>query len=274
MTLSKYDHFYFECKDLQELASYYRNESMTFSKKRDKDVIILVSKKMKEMYNDYHAQYVYFSIFPDLVLETRYTKKLKYHHVGILYGEDSSSSVNLIFGIVFIRKTLRLAYLYIMEKLLSFLEKVPKVLITDFDPHLAQAIRRLQRRSSATANLIQHIQLHNSFISNSFQSRTSPQFLSILGSDLEGLVREADKAKHTLRLKTITNACSYNPPASQERIKDQIEKYVKRNSIISVLPMFIGLSLTPYSVTSQLRSKILDYFKSPRQMVLAVKAIF
>lgn len=53
-----------------------------------------------------------------------------------------------------------------------------------------------------------------------------------------------------------------------------IKKYVKANSIIYLPPMFVGLSVTPYSAANQLRSKILDFFKSPRPIVLATKAIF
>lgn len=95
-------------------------------------MVIVVSRRMKQLYEDYHGQYVLFSIFPELVLETRYTKKLKYHHVGVLYGEDATGSVNLLFGVIFMRKSIRLAYLYIMEKIFNFLGKYPKVLITDY----------------------------------------------------------------------------------------------------------------------------------------------
>ena len=42
------------------------------------------------MYDTYHHQYVYFSMFPDIVLETLYTKKLNYQHIGVLYGEDAN----------------------------------------------------------------------------------------------------------------------------------------------------------------------------------------
>lgn len=41
---------------------------------------------MKEMYENYHGQYVYFSMFSDIVLETRYTRTLNYEHIGALYG--------------------------------------------------------------------------------------------------------------------------------------------------------------------------------------------
>lgn len=27
LTLSKYDHFFFECKDMRELVAYYKNET-------------------------------------------------------------------------------------------------------------------------------------------------------------------------------------------------------------------------------------------------------
>lgn len=66
------------------------------------------------MYENYHGQYVYFSIFPDLVLETRYTKTLHYQHLGVLYGEDATGSLNLMFGITIMRKPVRLAYLYVL----------------------------------------------------------------------------------------------------------------------------------------------------------------
>jgi len=38
--------------------------------------------------------------------------------------------------------------------------------------------------------------------------------------------------------------------------------------------MFIGLTLSPYSAASLLRARVLDFFKSPRPMILAVKAFF
>jgi hypothetical protein len=83
------------------------------------------------------------------------------------------------------RKSIRLAYLYIMEKLFNFLGRYPNVLITDYDQHLAQAIRRLQKKTANQDNSIKfHLQLPNSFIINSFQARTPPQFLSILSNDL------------------------------------------------------------------------------------------
>ena len=113
-------------------------------------MVIIVTRKMRDMYKKYHGEYVLFSIFPELVLETRFTKRMKYHHVAVLYGEDANGSVNLLFGIIFMRKSIRLAYLYIMEKLFNFLGRYPKVLITDYDPHLSQAIRRLQKRAGET----------------------------------------------------------------------------------------------------------------------------
>jgi vesicle coat complex subunit len=72
----------------------------------------------------------------------------------------------------------------------------------------------------------------------------------------------------------ILKACELNPPATQERIADQIRRYVKGNSIIYLPPLFIGLSVTPYSTASYLRTRVLDFFKSPRPMVLAIKAFF
>lgn len=140
---------------------------------------------MKQLYEQYHCNYVVFSIFPDLVLQTRYAKKLKYHHMCLLYGEDSTCQLNLLFGIVIIRRPAKLAYLYVMEKLFTFLGKYPKVLISDYDPNLAQAVRRLQRRSENPTNCIRlHIQLPNSFISNTLQGRTNSQFISIISNDL------------------------------------------------------------------------------------------
>lgn len=53
----------------------------------------------------------------------------------------------MLFGVVFLRKNIRLAYLYVLEKLFNFLGKYPKVLITDYDQHLAQAVRRLQKKT-------------------------------------------------------------------------------------------------------------------------------
>lgn len=69
-------------------------------------------------------------------------------------------------------------------------------------------------------------------------------------------------------------ACSLNPPTTQDRIAEQILKYVKGNSIIYLPPLFIGLSVTSYSTATYLRSRVLELFKSPRPMILAVKAIF
>lgn len=140
---------------------------------------------MKQLYEGYHGEYVLFSIFPELVLESKNARKTRYHNVGVLYGEDSNGSVNLLFGIIFMRKSIRLAYLYVLEKLFNFLGKYPKVFITDYDQHLTQAVRRLQKKTIGQDNSIKfHLQLPNSFIINSFQARTAPQFLSILSNDL------------------------------------------------------------------------------------------
>lgn len=70
------------------------------------------------------------------------------------------------------------------------------------------------------------------------------------------------------------NANSYNSQASQDRIAEQIRKFVKANSLIYLPPLFFGLTVTPYSAANYLRSRVLDFFKSPRPMVLATKAIF
>jgi len=72
-------------------------------------------------------------MFTDIVLETRYTRTLNYEHIGALYGEDNTGSLTLLFGLVIIRKPIRLAYLYILERLFAFLGQYPKVIITDFD---------------------------------------------------------------------------------------------------------------------------------------------
>lgn len=140
---------------------------------------------MKSLYEQYHAQYVLFSIFPELAMDAKTKKNPQYHHIGILYGEDAAGGLNNLFGIVFMRRSIRLAYLYIMEKLFNFLGRYPKVLITDYDPNLAQAVRKLQKRLTRPENTIKfHLQLPNSFISNSFHSRANPQFISILSNDL------------------------------------------------------------------------------------------
>jgi hypothetical protein len=144
---------------------------------------------MKQLYDSYHGQYVLFSVFPDLVLETRYVRKLKYQHLGVLYGEDTSNSPRLLFGLVIFRRPVRYAYLYILETLFNFLKRYPKVLVTDYDPALAQSIRRLQNRYASSGALKLHIQLPNSFITHSFPSKISPQFLSTLSGDLEYLLR-------------------------------------------------------------------------------------
>jgi hypothetical protein len=66
--------------------------------------------------------------------------------------------------------------------------------------------------------------------------------------------------------------CDANPEPTQDRIAEQVEKYVRENSFIYVQPLFIGLTMTPYSTASLLRARVLDFFKSPRPTVLALKA--
>jgi hypothetical protein len=173
---------------------------------------------MKQLYENYHGQYVYFSMFPDLVLETRYSKRLHYQNMGVLYGEDSTGSLTLLFGLVFMRRPVRLAFLYVMEKLFSFLGRYPTVIVTDYDPALAQAIKRLHKRCGVDGALMQHLQLPNSFMSNNFQQRISPHFLSVLSSDLEGILRDTDHKNHQQRTQKLLQACEYNPPATQQRI--------------------------------------------------------
>ena len=53
-----------------------------------------------------------------------------------------------------------------------------------------------------------------------------------------------------------------------------MEIFIKNNSIIHQPPVFIGLALTQYSTVNHLRTRIMDFFKSPRPMILAVKAFF
>ena len=50
MALSKYDHFFFESKDMRELVAFYKNEKIPDNTVKERDVILLVSKKMKQMY--------------------------------------------------------------------------------------------------------------------------------------------------------------------------------------------------------------------------------
>jgi hypothetical protein len=85
-------------------------------------------------------------MFTDIVLETRYTRSLNYQNLGVLYGEDATGSLTLMFGLAIIRKPVRLAFLYVLEKLFKFLGKYPKVIITDYDHALAEAVKRLRDR--------------------------------------------------------------------------------------------------------------------------------
>lgn len=84
-----------------------------------------------------------------------------------------------------LKKSVRLAYLYVLEKLFSFLGKYPKVIITDYDQALAEAIKRLKERIKVEGAFRQHVQLPYTFLSNNnFQTKVSPQFTSSLGADL------------------------------------------------------------------------------------------
>lgn len=53
-----------------------------------------------------------------------------------------------------------------------------------------------------------------------------------------------------------------------------MENFLKNNSLIYQPPVFMGLALTSYSAAHHLRTRIMDFFKSPRPMILAVKAFF
>ena len=64
----------------------------------------------------------------------------------------------------------------------TFLGSYPKVIITDYDTDLAQAIKHLQSINKSSGELQAHIQMSNSFITSNFQQRLSPQYLSTLSS--------------------------------------------------------------------------------------------
>ena len=55
MALSKYDNFYFECKDMGELVDYYKGTNNKEQRMSQRDVVILVSRKMKELYQQYKS---------------------------------------------------------------------------------------------------------------------------------------------------------------------------------------------------------------------------
>lgn len=65
-----------------------------------------------------------------------------------------------------------------------------------------------------------------------------------------------------------------NQPHVQDKIAEMIERYVRSNSVIHIQPLFIGLTLSPYSTAVLLKARVLDFFKSPRPLILAVKAFF
>lgn len=169
---------------------------------KERDIILLVSRQMRQMYQSYHGQYLYFSMFADLVLETRYTKHLKYHHFGVLYGEDATGQLTLLFGLAIIKKPARLAYLYALEKMFNFLGSYPKVIVTDFDPALAEAVKRLRVRCKVEGALRQHIQLPNN-LANNFQNRIEIQFLSMLKNDLDEILTDGDYKSQQQRLKAL-----------------------------------------------------------------------
>jgi hypothetical protein len=50
MALSKYDHFFFECKDMRELVAHYKNEKFPDNIPRERDIVLIVSKRMKQLY--------------------------------------------------------------------------------------------------------------------------------------------------------------------------------------------------------------------------------
>ena len=214
-----------------------------------------------------------FSIFPDTILETRYSQKLRYHHIAVLYGEDPSGEVTLLFGIVIFRRSNRLAYLYTLEKLFSFLGGQPKVLVTDYEPALSEAVQRFQKRSDSKGIQL-HLQLPDTFIANSFQSRANPQFISALSTAIDGILLETDRKKYDQRIDEVREACRLVSESIRQQTESLVLGYIRSNSIIHMPPYFIGLTLTPYSVASALRLKMHDYFKAPRPMVLAVKAFF
>jgi hypothetical protein len=177
---------------------------------------------MKQMYENYHGQYVYFSMFPDLVLETRYTRHLNYQNIGILYGEDASGGLTLLFGVTVIRKSIRLAYLYVLEKLFGFLGQYPKTIITDYDEALAQAVQRLRVRCKVGGALREHLQMPSSFITSNFQQKASAQFLSILSSELEVTLRDSDANSHAYKTGRLLEACEFNPIQIQHKITGQV----------------------------------------------------
>ena len=69
-------------------------------------------------------------------------------------------------------------------------------------------------------------------------------------------------------------ACEYNPPPLSQKTAENAQKFIQDNSIINLPPLFIGLAMTQYSTANLLRARILDFFKSPRPLLLAVKAFF
>ena len=84
----------------------------------------------------------------------------------------------------------------------------------------------------------------NSFITHSFKQRISPQFLSVLNMELEGAMRDSDKNSHEEKFKKLLEANEFNPIPMQERIADQMEIFIKNNSLIHQPPVFLGLALT------------------------------
>lgn len=105
------------------------------------------------------------------------------------------------------RKPIRLTYLYVLEKLFNFLGQYPKIIITDYDEALVQAVKRLHVRCKIDDALKYHIQMPNSFITNSFQQKSHHQFLSALSSDLENALRDSDHKSHQAKVNKLMEAC-------------------------------------------------------------------
>lgn len=95
-----------------------------------------------------------------------------------------------------------------------------------------------------------------------------------MNSDLEGILRDPDLYSHKKRVAKVFEANKLNTPEVQIRIEDQLKKFITANSIINMPSVFIGLAMTPESAVTRLKSKILDFFKSPRTIILSIKAFF
>lgn len=98
--------------------------------------------------------------------------------------------------------------------------------------------------------------------------------MSLLKKDLDAILVDGDYKSQQLKLKDLLELNTMNKPHYQDKVANILERYVRTNSIIHLQPLFIGLTLTPYSSADTLKARVLDFFKAPRPLILAIKAFF